>query len=331
MPKINLTEQLKFGKTFCPLPFISYHTNVKKQRKLCCISPKVVDDTRLTEIRTDILNDVEVVECTKCYKQEESKLISRRQQLLRDWLVNEEDVVAAIETHLAGNEPAYVDYDLRYSNLCNLECQTCNATDSSSIALRAGIALPFLQYEPEIDINKNAKRIYFAGGEPFLIKSFSRLLDTVENTDCEIIINTNATTLSSHMLLSLDRFSNISFTVSIDGFGQLNEQIRKNSQWDKLESNLEILANRYNGYQGINVNTVVQKDNVNHLLELGQWIESKTITLWRLTVLDKPEEFHFSLNNNITIPDELLELPIVRSNIETLKTLEYIKDYAKTK
>ena len=133
------------------------------------------------------------------------------------------------------------------------------------------------------------------------------------------------------MLLSLDRFSNISFTVSIDGFGQLNEQIRKNSQWDKLESNLEILANRYNGYQGINVNTVVQKDNVNHLLELGQWIESKTITLWRLTVLDKPEEFHFSLNNNITIPDELLELPIVRSNIETLKTLEYIKDYAKTK
>jgi len=330
MQKINLAEQLKFGKTFCPLPFISYHTDVKKQRRLCCIAPKPVTDARLKEIRTSILNNDQVDECTRCYKKEESKLISRRQQQLKDWLAHKDDLVKAIEDHTQCIDPTYVDYDLRYSNLCNLECQTCNANDSSAIALAKGKVLPFLQYEPDIDINKSAKRIYFAGGEPFLIKSFSKLLNTLENTDCEIIINTNATTLSNHMLEALDKFNNINFTVSLDGFGQVNEQIRKNSQWDKIESNLEILANRYNGYQNIMVNTVVQKDNVNHLLELGQWIESKNITLWRLTLLEMPEQFHFSLNDNIQIPNELLKLSTVNSNVESLTVLNYIKNYVKT-
>lgn len=324
---MNLKEQLKFDKKFCPLPFISYHSDVKKQRKLCCISETPVDDQRLTQIRTSILNDHAVAECNKCYEREKLQLISRRQQQLKDWLIHEDDLIRAIQDHNRGAEPTYVDYDLRYSNLCNLECQMCNPTDSSSIALAQGKLIPFLQYEQEISINKNTKRIYFAGGEPFLIKSYSRLLESLDNTDCEIIINTNATVLSDHMLSALDRFNRISFMVSLDGFGQLNEQIRKNSQWCKIESNLETLANRYNGYGCISINTVVQKDNVNHLLDLGQWIESKKITRWRLTPLDHPEQFHFGQNDNIKIPDELFKLSAIRSNIENFKVLQHIKNY----
>jgi organic radical activating enzyme len=50
---------------------------------------------------------------------------------------------------------------------------------------------PFFQHEPDIEINPDAKRIYLAGGEPFMIKSFSRLLETIDNKECEIVINTN--------------------------------------------------------------------------------------------------------------------------------------------
>ena len=329
--KSNLSAQLKFGKIFCPLPFISYHTDVGKQRKLCCISNIAITDSRLNKIRTDILNDQEVLECEVCYKKENLKLISRRQQQLKDWLTHADILFEAINNHKNDNTIDYVDYDLRYSNLCNLECQTCNATDSSSIALAQGNLVPFLQYEPELKINKSAKRIYFAGGEPFLIKSFSRILDSLENRDCELLINTNATKLTDHMLTALDKFNNISFIVSIDGFGKLNDQIRKNSCWEEIENNLEILANRYGGYNKILVNTVVQKDNVNHLLDLGNWIVRKQITLWRLSLLTKPEKFHFSNCTNINVSTNLLELPIIRSNIENLKVLQYIKNYGISK
>ena len=325
--QMNLNEQLKFNKKFCPLPFISYHCDVKKQRRLCCISEIPVDDQRLKQIRTSLLNDQSVSECNQCYEREKLQLVSRRQQQLKDWLKHKNDLIQAIQDHTNGVEPTYIDYDLRYSNLCNLECQMCNATESSSIALAQGKLIPFLQYEQKLDINKNTKRIYFAGGEPFLIKSYSYLLSSLNYTNCEIIINTNATVMSENMLSALDRFHNISFMVSLDGFGAINDQIRKNSNWNKIEENLEILANRYNGYQTININTVVQKDNVNHLLELGKWIKSKKINYWRLTLLDRPEHLHFSHNKNIQIPDEIYTLPLIRSNIENSKVLQHIKNY----
>jgi len=328
MPKINLKDQLKFGKTFCPLPFISYHADVANQRKLCCVSNKVVSEERVTEIRSDLLADKKVVECTYCYNKEAMNLISRRQLHLKDWLKHKDDILDAIESHSNGLLPEYIDYDLRYSNLCNLECQTCSPRFSSSIAQREGKINIFLQYEPDLPINKFVKRIYLAGGEPFLIKSFSRLLNQIENTDCEIIINTNATILTDSMLLALDKFNNINFTVSIDGVGELNDKIRKNSRWDDIEANLKILADRYNGYSGMLINTVVQKDNVNYLLEIGKWIENKQIPLWKLTLLTEPEKFHFSLNDNIQVPDELFKLSVVHSNLENTRILQHITEYA---
>jgi len=204
----------------------------------------------------------------------------------------------------------------------------CNPVDSSAIAQRQGKIVTFLQHEPDVEITPDAKRIYFAGGEPFMIKSFSRLLETVENKDCEIVINTNGTILTDHMLTALDKFTNVNFTVSIDGYGKLNEQIRKNSVWNDIEHNIDILAQRYGGYTCIHVSTVVQRDNVNHLLELAQWIESKKINYWTMMYLTHPEQYHFSQCDNIDIPDELMSLSVVARDIETVNLLKYIKNYA---
>ena len=322
MPK-KFSNELRFGQTFCPLPFVSYHLDVRKHRKLCCISKHEVTDQRLQEVQKSLLDNQPVTECQLCYDKENSRLISRRQLQLRDWLKYPDLLDAATAT------PTTYDYDLRYSNLCNLECQMCNPTESSAIAQTQGRVFPFLQHEPEIAINPDAKRIYFAGGEPFMIKSFSRLLDTVENRDCEIVVNTNGTILTDHMLTALDKFSNVNFTVSIDGYGALNETIRKNSVWADIEHNIALLAERYGGYSHIHVSTVVQRDNVNHLLELGNWISGKNINQWTMILLTYPEQYHFSQCNNIVVPDELVSLPVVARDIETVNLLKYIKNYAK--
>lgn len=321
---MKLSSELRFGQTFCPLPFISLHLDVQKQRKVCCISKQAITEERLHEIQTSIVNNQPVSECQLCYDKEKEHLISRRQLQLRDWLKYPDILNSAIVA------PKVYDYDLRYSNLCNLECQMCNPVDSSAIAQKQNKVVTFFQHEPDVEIAPDAKRIYFAGGEPFMIKSFSRLLDTVENRDCEIVINTNGTILTDHMLTALDKFTNVNFTVSIDGYGALNEKIRKNSHWRDIEHNIDTLANRYGGYGCIHIGTVVQCDNVNHLLELARWISSKNINQWTMMLLTNPEPYHFSHCDNIVIPDELMMLPVVARDIETVNLLKYIKNYAKT-
>ena len=281
-----------------------------------------VTDERIKQVQASLLDNQPVSECQVCYDKEKLKLVSRRQLQLKDWLKQPDLLEEALVS------PEAYDYDLRYSNLCNLECQMCTPVESSAIAQTQGRVYPFHQHEPEIKINPKAKRIYFAGGEPFMIKSFSRLLATVENLDCEILINTNGTILTDHMLTALDRFSNVNFTVSIDGLGALNEKIRKNSKWLDIENNIDILAQRYGGYGCIHVSTVVQCDNVNHLLELGQWISSKNIQHWTMILLTRPERHHFSQCHHIVVPDELMELPVVARDLETVNLLKHIKNHA---
>ena len=131
-------------------------------------------------------------------------------------------------------------------------------------------------------------------------------------------------------MAELDKFTNISFIISIDGVGLLNDKIRKNSQWSDIVANIDILAKRYGGYHIFLVNTVVQKDNINQLLELGEWIESKNINKWRLSLLELPEKHHYSHNTSIEIPDALMKLSIIKTNIENTKALTTIKQYAET-
>jgi len=332
MPKINFsnpTETLKFGNPFCVLPFIHFYVGVDKKRSVCCLSEDIIDEDSIDLIRNKMLNGEFPKECDVCYKKEQQKLISGRQRAIKNHLLEKDKVIESINNFINGKQPKILSYDLRYSNLCNLECQMCSPKHSSSIALSQGIKNEFLSSELNITINDEATDVYLAGGEPFLIKSFSKLLKTITNKNCEIVINTNCTILTEHLMNELDKFSNISFIISIDGYGKLNEQIRKNSNWELLIQNLDTLAIRYSGYDKFFISTVVQKDNVNFLLELGKWIESKNINKWRLIPLDTPEEFHYSKNQKIHIPNELLNLKIVKTNVENLLLLKNIKNYVK--
>lgn len=326
MPNI-LKKSLKFGEKFCLYPFIHYHLNTKKERQLCCQSEHSVTDARLAEIRNLVLENKGVNECTSCYQIEEKKQISRRQMALKDFAASGSKIEKNIQTHLDGKTPEPFYYDLRYSNLCNLECQMCHPRDSSAIAIRQNQEVKFLSWEPEFNISNDAERVYLAGGEPFLIKSFSRALSTIKNTNCEIVVNTNATIITDHLLTELDRFKNVSFYVSLDGYNEINSLIRKNSIWNDIVDNIAALAKRYGGYKQINVNTVVQKDNVNHLLELGVWLDSLNINTWKLTLCKYPDNLHYS-NTKINFQNDLFNLSLVKQNINNSKILTEIKNAA---
>ena len=189
----------------------------------------------MVEIQQLMINNTLVPECGICMKREADKIFSERQLHNKEWFKIYDDIQDFI------NSPEILYYDLRYSNLCNLRCQTCGPGASSAWAEQLGLDNKFLSWEPEIEINPNARKIYLAGGEPFMIKSFSKALNGFANKDCEIIINTNATIITDHMMDALKPFTNICFTLSIDGIGKVNDQIRTGSDWDTIVKNIETM------------------------------------------------------------------------------------------
>ena len=318
MLDIKLKDVLKFENSFCVLPFIHEHIDLNNERKVCCISNDSITKTRQNEIRQLMLDNKQVPECVKCLKQEKIKTFSERQINNKNWL----------KKHTIDfKNPPTLSYDLRYSNLCNLRCQTCNAKSSSEWARYLGQEEIYKTIEPEdYKIDNNAQRIYLAGGEPFMIKSFSKMLKKLQNKECEIVINTNATILTEHMLDALKSFTNICFVLSIDGTKDTIEKIRTLCSWDIIQKNIQILRDRLN--PNFMVNTVVQKDNLNNIPELAEWIDYQKISIWHTTILTTPTQYKFQNYTGVLDWDqELWNRNCVKRNIQTQNSLKYVKDY----
>ena len=288
---MSLFNRLKFGDSFCVLPFIHKHVDLGGKQRLCCSSGETVTQDRINQVRQLMLAGNPVRECVKCVACESSNRISERQIQSKDWLKHL-DIQNWIENCTE------VSYDLRYSNLCNLRCQTCGPYASSAWAEFLQKNDVYKSWEPDsIDINPDAKRIYLAGGEPFLIKSFSKALNNVTNTDCEIVVNTNATILTDHMIEALARFSNVCFVLSIDGIGPVIEQIRTGCNWKTIQDNIIKLRNKLD--PNFMVNTVLQKDNIDDVPNIANWIDSQNISNWHVTVLTSPKQYHYSLYKGV--------------------------------
>jgi len=316
MSSIKLKDVLVREHSFCVLPFIHKHIDLNNEQKVCCASDDLIDEQRLVEIRQSMMNNQPVPECANCLKQEQLKTFSERQLITREWMRRYPD----IDFHT----PQELSYDLRYSNLCNLRCQTCDAKSSSEWGRYLGKEDVYKTVELEsISISPNAKRIYLAGGEPFMIKSFSRMLESINNKDCEIVINTNATILTEHMMSALEPFSNICFVLSIDGTDETIERIRTLCSWDMINHNINILRNRLT--PNFMVNTVIQKDNIDNIPELAKWIDDQDIDIWHTTICTNPDEFHYRhYTGTIKWSDELWNRHCFLKSIQATNTLKKV-------
>ena len=319
MSDLNTKRRLKFGDSFCVLPFIHTYINVGNSRKVCCISDDPIDHARLQEIRNLMLEGDPVKECKDCVGCEKDSQISERQLITRDWLKKFPD---QIDGWVSSCEQ--VSYDLRYSNLCNLKCQTCGPWASSTWAEHIGLKEKFRTWEPEnTEINPDAKRIYFAGGEPFLIKSFSDYLNKMQNKDCEVVINTNATVVTDHMLHALKQFTNVCLVLSIDGIGAVIENIRSGCNWQQIQNNIQTFRNELN--PNFMVNTVVQKDNIDDMPNLAAWIDDQKINVWHTTILTNPLEFSYkNYTGKINWPNKFWSYDCVKKNLQVQLNLKKV-------
>ena len=268
--ELNEREEflLKDSKTFCIYPWIHLHAYPTGEAYPCCHAEMaypvgntkfktledIYRDAPMRELRKDMLNERPNPACGRCYEQEESGFFSGRK--------------SANKHH--GHHIKRIDddqfqmsyWDIRFSNLCNLSCRSCGHIFSSSwyqdqaklaggrwadqnaVLNYAGRTETDMweQLIPHLDY---VEQIYFAGGEPLMMKEHYNILDELERRgrfDVRLIYNTNFThtRLKDREVFDYWRkFKSVAVGASLDAMGLRAEYIRKGTDWATVERNRE--------------------------------------------------------------------------------------------
>jgi hypothetical protein len=285
--EINFFEQLvNDNKSFCIFPFIELLT-INGNTTVCCRSSRPITTlSKLENYATDsnyrairdkmIAGELVPEHCSACYNLESQGITSARQFETVEWAnrlnLTSLDDLATITA------PVY--YEVRPSNVCNLQCRMCNPYSSNLIAReykKINLVSELVESEYTnfdfIDFT-SLQKLYVAGGEPTAMIEFYDFLDKcieAQQTNFEFLVNTNATKINGRFQRQLQHFSNMQFIVSIDGLDKLNYYIRWPSNWANIIQNVHYLEQQHK----ITFNTTVSIYNVYTLYHLLSFFDSE--------------------------------------------------------
>jgi pyruvate-formate lyase-activating enzyme len=263
----------------------------------------------MRKTRLSMLSGKEVKACQYCYDREASGATSYR-QLANQMFTEQADLQSLIEKTTADGSldefPCYLD--LRFGNTCNLACIMCGFPVSSKWGAKAELKWLPLHIDPYksdtelwrmLQVNAHKlRRIYFAGGEPFLQRSHFKLLDLLIEGNLaagiDLAYNTNLTILPKGIFEKLGKFRSVDIGASCDGTGALFEAIRVGAKWDTFVKNVR----KTKQYFQVRLAVTPQKQNIDHLQPIIEWAISENCQVDLKNILMYPEELSLNALGN---------------------------------
>ena len=259
----------------------------------------------MQDVRKLMISGCIPASCTKCFEEEENGMMSKRLWETYDWEQQGIDLKELIdETTEEGKVPPIIRYlDLRLGHTCNLKCVMCSPHDSSrwipdyEKLVRKTNNIQILKqmdwdkksfnnywYEkPEFwndifDQIPNVRQLYFAGGEPLMIKEHKLYLEEIikrgYNTQISLRYNSNGIFVSDEIIDIWKQFKSVRYAFSIDSFDEKNHYIRYPAEWADIERSLDLLDNTPDNIN-ISIACAVQALNVKHIVDFAKWKISK--------------------------------------------------------
>ena len=289
----NFEQLLKTNKSFCIYPWINVVLEDNKNTKICARSSYDMSEIdniknwqhnpRRLEIKNKMLAGEKLTEiCKTCYNYENVGAESYRQFETKEW-VNHLDI-ETLDDLKKIKEPYY--YEIRLSNKCNVMCRGCQPRYSHLIdkeSKKFNIS-PLFPQKPisygtldVIQINSltNKHRVYLTGGEPSIMTDVYRFMQQCIDkgkTDFNLTMSTNGEKFSSKFLRLSEKFSNMNFSFSLDGFGRVNDYWRWGTHWENIITNMKTCENM--GHS-ININCVPGIYNVTNLHLLYEFLDNE--------------------------------------------------------
>jgi MoaA/NifB/PqqE/SkfB family radical SAM enzyme len=249
----------------------------------------IINSDNMKKLRVGMLSNVKSSVCTKCYEMEDSGLDSHRTRH-NEYFKEHFSIVNS--TSIDGTIIPNIKFiDVRFSNICNLKCRTCYHELSSSIAAEEGRKIIMIKALPDYDIfekqYKNIERIYFAGGEPLLMKEHLNLLHTLidRGFSKNIVLdyNSNITNLEfkgNDFKELWQEFKNVSISASIDAVGERGEYIRHGCVWKTVEENINLLSR----YVTVNISLTASILNISSIIDTHRYLVKQKIINDRVTM-----------------------------------------------
>jgi len=255
----------------------------------------------MKSIRKTMLAGEVPASCKKCYDEEAQGISSKRIWETGTWHYEGVDIPELIkQTAEDGSVPYKLQYlDLRLGHTCNLKCVMCSPHDSSqwvgdhkkvfpiikSEVIRGQMAWDQKNFDnywherPEFweeifDQIPNIKQLYFAGGEPLIIKEHKMFLEEIVRRGYadKILLryNSNGTIITDEMIDLWSKFRKVKVSISLDGIGDRVEYIRYPLNFKTVEANLWKLE-KAPAHIETSIELAVQILNIKHIPEFLKW------------------------------------------------------------
>jgi len=260
--------------------------------------------------RLSMLAGERIPACTYCYAREEGGGESYRQKVNRIFgeMVDLPALVARTTADGSLEEfPLFLD--IRFGNTCNLQCVMCGYPVSSRWGTEQSPTWATANIDPYrdddelwADLRENARglrRVYFAGGEPFLQPGHFKMLDLLVVTgaaaDIDVVYNSNLTVLPPGVFDTLARFHSVNIGASCDGVGEVFERIRVGARWPVFARNVREASR----HVPVTLAVAPQRDNVLHLREIVDFAEAEDVGIDLTNFVHWPAELSV---RNLPVP-----------------------------
>jgi len=358
----KLNEQqwnlLTESNTFCMMPWVHMHAFPDGRAYPCCLADywhpvgdlrkstmeQVWNEQPLRDMRKNMLADQKSVQCTKCYEQEANGFFSMRNDANRNY---GHHVAEVDQTKEDGTHPEFkIRYwDVRFSNLCNFSCRSCGPIFSSNwyndhvklynrkpdvlgrdmarVEYTAGDEDAMLeQMLPHIPY---LEQVYFAGGEPLIMKEHYFMLEKLiehNKTNIRIQYNTNFSELrfkDKHVFDYWKHFDNVSVGASLDASGARAELMRKGTDWLQTVKNRERMM-REVPHVDFYISATISAMNVLHVLAFHkEWVQMGLIDAkdFNVNICQSPDWYRIDI-----LPEDFKQQYVIPAYEEHIAWLE---------
>jgi molybdenum cofactor biosynthesis enzyme MoaA len=256
----------------------------------------------MKSVRKTMLKGEIPASCTGCFNEEAQGIVSKRIWETATWMKDEgvdiEELIA--QTNEDGTVPEKLQYlDLRLGHTCNIKCVMCSPHDSSKWVADHKKLIPVLQ-DPEVkrqmqwdrkEFNNkwhekesfwkelyaqipNLKQVYFAGGEPLMIKEHKMFIEEIirQGYQDNVLLryNSNGILVDEELIELWSKFHKVKFAVSVDASFERDDYIRFPGKFSEVERTLHMLDNTPDNIH-ISMATAVQIFNVKHIPDFLKW------------------------------------------------------------
>jgi hypothetical protein len=259
------------------------------------------NNTYMQDVRKTMREGKIPLSCAKCFEEEANGIVSKRVWETFYWDQEGIDLTELIvNTASNGTVPPVVQYlDLRLGHTCNLKCVMCTPHDSSKwtedytkliTKTKSPIVLQQVNWDKDKFNNRwyenpalweeifqqipNIRQLYFAGGEPLMIKEHKKFLKEIVSrgyaSNITVRYNSNGVLINDEIIDIWSNFKEVRFAFSIDAIDERNHYIRYPVSWDETVAALHKLDNTPDNIK-VGIACAVQIFNIKHIIEFAKW------------------------------------------------------------